>query len=111
MKELTYSQKVEQSINKRFRKGIWTKFVLALKRYNLVEDGDKIAVCISGGKDSMLLAKLMQMLKMISKTKFDLVFLCMDPDITKKIANKSKKMQKNLKFQSKFLKQIFLIAL
>ncbi len=83
MKELTYSQKVEQSINKRFRKGIWTKFVLALKRYNLVEDGDKIAVCISGGKDSMLLAKLMQMLKKISETKFDLVFLCMDPGYNK----------------------------
>lgn len=83
MKELIYSQKVEQSINKRFRKGIWTKFVLALKRYNLVEDGDKIAVCISGGKDSMLLAKLMQMLKKISETKFDLVFLCMDPGYNK----------------------------
>ncbi len=79
MKELTKAQSVEQSINKRFRKGIWSKFILALKRYELIQEGDKIAVCISGGKDSMLLAKLMQMLQRISEVKFDLVFLCMDP--------------------------------
>ena len=64
---------------KRFRKEIWTKFILALKRYELIEDGDRIAVCVSGGKDSFLLAKLMQMLHRFSETKFDLVFLCMDP--------------------------------
>lgn len=79
MKELSAAQKIEQSINKRFRKTIWSRFILALKRYNLVEDGDKIAVCVSGGKDSMLLAKLMQMLQKFSETKFDLIFLCMDP--------------------------------
>ena len=79
MKELTRAQEIERSINKRFRKGIWTKFILALKRYNLVQEGDKIAVCVSGGKDSMLLAKLMQMLKRISDVNFDLIFLCMDP--------------------------------
>lgn len=79
MKTLTKAQEVERSLMKRFRKSIWTKFVLALKRYNLVEDGDRIAVCISGGKDSMLLAKLMQMLQKFSETKFELVFLCMDP--------------------------------
>lgn len=64
---------------KRYRKEIWTKFVLALKRYELIEEGDKIAVCISGGKDSMLLAKLMQLIHRFSETKFELVFLCMDP--------------------------------
>lgn len=79
MKELTFSQKVEQGLFKKFRKTIWTKFILALKRYNLVQDGDKIAVCISGGKESMLLAKLMQLLQRLSETKFDLVFLSMDP--------------------------------
>ena len=79
MKELTKAQQVERSLMKRFRKEIWTKFVLALKRYELVEEGDKIAVCISGGKDSMLLAKLMQMLQRFSETKFELVYLCMDP--------------------------------
>ena len=79
MKQLSFSQEVERSLNKKFRKAIWTKFVLALKRYNLVEEGDRIAVCISGGKDSVLLAKLMQMLHAYSDTHFDLVFLCMDP--------------------------------
>lgn len=79
MKELTKSQKVEQSISKKFKKGIWSKFISALKRYELIQEGDKIAVCVSGGKDSMLLAKLMQMLHRISDIKFDLVFLCMDP--------------------------------
>ena len=84
MKELTKAQQIERSLNKRFRKEIWTKFILALKRYNLVEEGDKIAVCVSGGKDSFLLAKLMQMLKAYSDTKFDLIFLCMDPGYAKK---------------------------
>lgn len=97
MKELTYVQKVEQSINKKFRKGIWTKFILGLKRYNLIKDGDKIAVCISGGKDSMLLAKLMQMLQRISEVKFDLVFLCMDPGYNdknrKQIEENAKKLE------------------
>jgi len=79
MKELTNEQKIERSLDKRFRKEIWTKFVLSCRRYNLVNEGDRIAVCISGGKDSMLLAKLMQKLQKFSKTKFDLVFLCMDP--------------------------------
>lgn len=79
MKNLSIAQEVEKSLTKKFRKSIWSKFILALKQYNLVEDGDKIAVCISGGKDSMLLAKLMQMLQRYSQTKFDLVFLCMDP--------------------------------
>ena len=75
---------VERSLMKRFRKEIWTKFILALKRYELVQDGDKIAVCVSGGKDSMLLAKLMQLLKKFSKTNFELIFLCMDPGYNQK---------------------------
>lgn len=96
MKQLTYVQKVEQSINKRFRKSIWTKFILALKRYNLVEEGDKIAVCISGGKDSMLLAKLMQMLQKISEIKFELIFLCMDPGYSFKNRQKIEGNAQNL---------------
>ena len=79
MKELSRVQMIERSLMKKFRKEIWTKFILALKRYNLVEDGDRIAVCVSGGKDSFLLAKLMQMLQKFSETKFELIFLCMDP--------------------------------
>lgn len=54
-------QLVEQSISKRFRKELWTPFITAVKRYELISAGDRIAVCISGGKDSMLMAKLMQM--------------------------------------------------
>ncbi len=79
MKDLTKAQTVERSLMKRFRKSIWTRFILALKRYNLVEEGDRIAVCVSGGKDSMLLAKLMQMLKRYSDTNFEVIYLCMDP--------------------------------
>ncbi len=83
MKDLTKAQQVERSISKRFRKGIWAKFIGALQHYNLIEEGDKIAVCVSGGKDSMCLAKLMQMLQKISDIKFELVFLCMDPGYNK----------------------------
>ena len=83
-KVLTKAQLVERSLMKRFRKSIWAKFIVALKRYNLVEDGDKIAVCVSGGKDSMLLAKLMQQLKKISETKFEVVYLCMNPGYNEK---------------------------
>lgn len=83
-KVLKKAQLVERSLMKRFRKSIWAKFIVALKRYNLVEDGDKIAVCVSGGKDSMLLAKLIQQLKKISETKFEVVYLCMNPGYNEK---------------------------
>ena len=94
MKELSRVQNIERSLMKKYRKQIWTKFILALKRYNLVEDGDKIAVCVSGGKDSFLLAKLMQMLQRYSDTKFELVFLCMDPGYS---AENRKKVEENAK--------------
>ncbi|MFU0828263.1 MAG: ATP-bind-3 domain-containing protein [Lachnoclostridium sp.] len=70
---------VERSIIKRFRKEIWRKFITAVNDYELIKEGDKIAVCISGGKDSMLLAKCMQELQRHGKVPFDLVFLVMDP--------------------------------
>lgn len=70
---------IERSIIKKFRKSIWNPFILAVKRYELVKEGDRIAVCISGGKDSMLLAKLMQELHRHSEVPFELVFLVMDP--------------------------------
>ena len=70
---------VERSIITKFRKGIWAPFLQALKVYKLIVPGDKIAVCISGGKDSMLLAKLMQELKKHSDYEFSLEFICMDP--------------------------------
>lgn len=78
-KELKTHEKIERSIITTYRKAIWSNFTYAVKKYELVEDGDKIAVCISGGKDSMLLAKLMQELQRHGEKKFELVFLVMDP--------------------------------
>lgn len=78
-KELEAYQKMERSIITKYRKTLWTPFVAAVKRYELIEAGDKIAVCISGGKDSMLMAKLMQELLRHSAVPFSLVFLVMDP--------------------------------
>lgn len=78
-KELEMYQSVERSITKKYRKELWNPFIAAVKRYELIQTGDKIAVCISGGKDSMLMAKLMQMLRRFSEIPFELVFLVMDP--------------------------------
>ena len=70
---------IEKSIIKKFRKSVWCKFTKAIREYELVKDGDKIAVCISGGKDSMLMAKLFQELRKHGKANFELVFLVMNP--------------------------------
>ena len=78
-KQLERFQEIERSIITTYRKTIWSPFVLAVKKYGLIERGDKIAVCISGGKDSMLLAKLMQQLQRHSEVPFELVYLVMDP--------------------------------
>ncbi len=72
-------QLAERSIIKKYRKQLWKPFILSIKKYRLVNEGDKIAVCISGGKDSMLMAKLMQELHRHSDFPFELVFLVMDP--------------------------------
>ena len=71
--------RIEQSIIKKFRKPIWRAFTRALNTYDLIQEGDKIAVCISGGKDSMLMAKLFQQLKKHGKFQFETVFLVMNP--------------------------------
>ena len=76
---LTACQKIERSIITKYRKELWTPFMTAVKRYELIAPGDKIAVCISGGKDSMLMAKLMQQLQRHSEVPFDVVYLVMDP--------------------------------
>ena len=90
-RELEPYQLIERSIIKKYRKVIWNPFISAVKEYNLINAGDKIAVCISGGKDSMLLAKLMQMLQRISDVSFDLVFLVMDPGYSEKNRQKIEK--------------------
>lgn len=70
---------VENSLITKYRKDIWAKFVKGVKDFNMIEENDKIAVCISGGKDSFILAKCMQEIKKHGKVKFDLEFIVMDP--------------------------------
>ena len=82
---------IERSIIKTYRKDIWRKFTKAVTIYNLIQDNDKIAVCISGGKDSFLLAKCMQEIKKHGKIKFDLEFIVMDPGYSKENLDKVKK--------------------
>jgi len=79
MSELSTCEKIERSMNKKFRIKIWRPFIEGVKRYELIQEGDNIAICISGGKDSMLLAKLMQALHRFSEFPFGLKFLVMDP--------------------------------
>lgn len=88
------TNEIEKSIIKKFRKDIWSKVTKALKEYNLIKNNDKIAVCISGGKDSFLLAKCLEELKKHGKIKFDIVFLMMDPGYSK---SSLKIIKKNIK--------------
>ena len=87
---------IEQSIRKKFKKSIWCKFLEAVRQYELVKEGDKIAVCISGGKDSMLMAKLFQELQRHNRFPFEVTFLVMDPGYSKEnrqiIENNAKKL-------------------
>ncbi len=76
-------KKIEDSINKKFHRQLFTPFVKAISTYDLLRPGDKVAVCISGGKDSMLMAKLFQLLHRHSKFPFEVVFLVMDPGYSK----------------------------
>ena len=78
-RELKYSQRVERSLLTDFRKPIWRPFMKAIRKYELIKPGDRIAVCISGGKDSMLMAKLMQILHRHTEVPFEVVYLIMDP--------------------------------
>ena len=78
-RELSPQEIAQRSLIKTYRKSIWKPFIAAVKRYELIEPGDKIAVCISGGKDSVILAKLMQELQKHTEHPFELVFLVMDP--------------------------------
>ena len=78
-RNLSPTQLIERSIQKKYRKELWTPFILAVKRYALIGAEDRVAVCVSGGKDSMLLAKLMQLLHRYSDVPFEVRFLAMDP--------------------------------
>ncbi len=79
---------VQKSIIKKYRRKIWSKFVKVIKEYNLITEGDKIAVCISGGKDSFLLAKCLEELKRHGQFKFDLEYICMNPGYKKENMDK-----------------------
>jgi tRNA 2-thiocytidine biosynthesis protein TtcA len=72
-------EEIEHSITKKYRKKLWAKFIRAINDFKLVEEGDRIAVAISGGKDSLLMAKLFQQLKLHRKVNFELEFIAMDP--------------------------------
>ncbi len=72
-------KQIEESIVKKFRKSIWNRFLKGVKEYELIKEGDKVAVCISGGKDSMLMAKCMQRLQKYSKIPFEAEYLVMNP--------------------------------
>lgn len=76
---MSYAEEIEKSIQKKFHKELFSRFAKAVRDYKLVQEGDKVAVCISGGKDSMLMAKLFQELKKHRKVAFGLEFLVMDP--------------------------------
>src|SRR5665647_3226877 len=72
-------QKIERAIITKYRKTIWSKFTKAIKDFELIKDGDRIAVAVSGGKDSTLMAKLLQELSAHGPSRFELEFIAMDP--------------------------------
>ncbi len=78
-RQLEKYQLIERSLIKKYRKDIWNPFIAGVKRYEMINEGDKIAVCISGGKDSVIMANLLRHLQKISDTNFELIYLCMDP--------------------------------
>lgn len=80
---IQFAEKAERSIIKTYRKQIWSKFTKAVRDYELIKEGDRIAVCISGGKDSMLMAKCFQELHKYSEIHFDVKFVVMDPGYSK----------------------------
>ena len=87
-------EEIERSIIKKYRKLIWARFISAIKEYKLIQNNDKIAVCISGGKDSMLMAKCMQHLQKYSEIQFETEYLVMDPGYNEANKNALLKMQK-----------------
>lgn len=99
---MSQTAQIERSIIKKYRKSIWAKFIQAIDEYQLIQEGDKIAVCISGGKDSMLMAKLFQELQKHWIIKFETIFLVMDPGYNslnrKKIEENAKILGLDLQF-------------
>ncbi len=94
------NKEIEKSIIKRYRKEIWAKFVKAVKEYELISENDKIAVCISGGKDSFLLAKCMQELLRHGKFHYTLEFIVMNPGYSKENIEKIKENLKTMEIDA-----------
>ncbi len=92
-KKLTRVEQIERTLITGYRKKIWNRFLEAINEYQMIQDGDKIAVCVSGGKDSMLLAKCFQELKVHGKINFEVVYLMMNPGYSKE---HEEKIQKNI---------------
>ena len=93
-KELTFCEEVEKGIRKKFHRQLFSKFAKGIKEYDMLQPGDKVAVCISGGKDSMLMAKLFQELQRHRKFAFELVFMVMNPGYTEE---NSRQIEENAK--------------
>lgn len=111
-KDFDKAKEVERSINKKFHKGIWSRFTAAINDYDLIQEGDKIAVCISGGKDSMLMAKLFQELKRHNKFPFEVEYIVMDPGYStpnrKQIENNAAMLNVPVKiFESDIFNSVF----
>jgi len=85
---LTRKEQIERTIITKFRKVIWRPFTKAIRDYELIEENDKIAVCISGGKDSMLMAKCLEEIQKHGKIPFEIVYLVMDPGYNEENKNK-----------------------
>ena len=89
-------QEIERSIITKFRKNIWRQFIKAVRDYEMIKENDKIAVCISGGKDSMLLAKCLEELQKHGNVKFELVYIVMNPGYNEKNSNKIEENAKKM---------------
>ena len=112
--EQNKAKDVELSLRKKFKKSIWSKFTKAINTYELVKPGDKIAVCISGGKDSMLMAKCFQELKLHNKFEFEVKFLVMDPGYSEANRKVIEKKAKSLNipitiFESDIFESVFTV--
>ncbi len=97
--EMKSAKEIVESIKTTYRKKIWSKFIKAVKEFNLVEDGDKIAVGVSGGKDSLLLAKLFQELKKDKSKNFEVVFISMNPGFQNEDLDQFKQNLKDLEIE------------
>jgi len=96
------NQEILRSAITKFRKGLWSPFTKAVSNYELLEEGDKIAVCISGGKDSFVLALLLTQIQMYGDIKFDLEYLCLNPGYTEETLNKIQENADKLGIELKY---------